>query len=202
MACVCVAGQTRAEFQPAFDFSNPRVTLTTTAGSAAFGYSFTTGTSPVILDALGLLVLTHTPSAPPGTTVRIYQNGTMTNLASVSISTSDPTFTSLLGNTYAYKAISPLTLMANTTYDIVFDSVVNNGANASLTTVSNSPTMVTIGSGRFGPPFPTSDLIGLGPYFGPTFEIATTVPEPASMTLFGIGAVGVLSYAWRKRLTA
>jgi hypothetical protein len=32
----------------------------------------------------------------------------------------------------------------------------------------------------------------------PTFLVFTAVPEPASVTLLGIGALGVLGYGWRR----
>jgi hypothetical protein len=60
-----------------------------------------------------------------------------------------------------------------------------------------------------GGPFSQTHLIRIGPVTGQITDIgpslsnldalAFLVPEPASLTLFGIGAVGLLGYAWRKR---
>jgi hypothetical protein len=37
-----------------------------------------------------------------------------------------------------------------------------------------------------------------GAYIGPSFEY-TTVPEPGTLVLLGMGGLGLLAYAWRRR---
>src|SRR5205807_7507 len=109
------------DFSPAIDYTGG---ATASPGApVTVGYSFTTGASPVTIDALGL----NTITPPTGETVRIYLDGTSTNLASVAIPAASPTSsTTANGHTYKYQAIPPLTLLPSTTYDIVFDSTASD----------------------------------------------------------------------------
>ena len=161
---------------------------------------------PITIDALGLN--TDIGGSPSGQIVRIYVDGKTTTLVMATILSSDPiSAPTANGHTYAYHAISPVTLLPNTTYDIVEDLSTGDRVAAVAALTSGDPN-VTPGSGRFsfgGGAFPTSDSNGFGPYVGPTFEEvgpATAVPAPASLTLLGIGAVGLLGYGWRRRRQA
>ena len=185
----------KADFVPGIDFTNGD--LMTVGFDTAFGYSFKTGSAPLIIDALGLL--DGTP--PNGQTVRIYKDGTTTNLASVMIPSNAPVSSAMNGHSFAYEPLStPLNLLPNTTYDIVADLFglpTGDMFYANTTPVVNVPD-ITVGAGRQGDPgtFPTSDLgQGHGIAFGPTFEVT---PEPASLVLAFAG-LPFLGFTWLRR---
>jgi hypothetical protein len=137
---------------------------------------------------------------------RIYQDGTTTNLRSVTIPSNAP-LSSLtpdndVGHRFAYESIPPLTLLPNHTYDIVADLSSTDLSDWLANPIVNAPDItfgaVRLLTGATGQ-FPTGEDNFLGPYFGPTFEVATAAPEPASLTLLGLGSLGLLGYGRRRR---
>jgi len=176
-----------AAFIPATDFTGGDTA--TNGGASTQGYSFTTMFSPVTIDALGLWSTTP----PAGQTVRLYLDGASVNLASANIASTDPiSSTTANGNQYRFHTITPVTLLANTTYDIVADDSGTGEVRVNDTGVSLNSS-ITFGSARQANGmglFPTSDASLVGPYFGPTFEVA--VPEPGSVGLLAVAAFPVL----------
>ncbi len=169
---------TPAPFSPGVDFNGGRG-LNFAGAAYTLGYSFTTQANPVTIDALGL----HTISTA-NQVVRIYQDGTSTNIASVTVSSTDPVSAATPnGRTFRYHAITPVTLLPNTTYSIVVDSTAGFiYCPGTATTDSN----IVFGTGRASTQsstlFPGSDGFGEGPYFAPAFRIQPTSPFVTSPT--------------------
>jgi hypothetical protein len=175
------------------------VILNETGDTISLGWSFTTGPSAVRVSALDAFFLNGQTSAG----VRLYDASAAT-LASATVTTSDPTETN--GLTWNSHLITPITLSANTTYYIAEDIALHSEAYIQTTT----PTMglgMTYGGGvsAFLSTNPTSDQLFSGAYepsfFGPNFDataVATAAPEPASLTLLGLGVAGLAGYGWRR----
>jgi hypothetical protein len=183
----------QAGFVPAVTFSGGG---SSSYSGFALGYDFTIGTSDVVIDSLAVLNI----GLAQDRTVRIYQDGSSANLLSVAITAADPT-----SGSYIYQDIAPFTLLANTSYDIVFEASGQTAAYSNVASITSTPDITVNGgiSGSAGT-FPTGDspiLTGVGthgPYFGPTFGVQT-VPEPASIAMLGIGSVIVLIGYLRRR---
>jgi hypothetical protein len=144
-----------------------------------------------------------------GVIVAIYDRTTQTQVGpSVAFSPGSPG-TQVNGN--AFKAIAPLDLPAGFQGTIVsfFDDNYNSFGFSNLfsTESSGGGAISFVGSGRFGfgAVFPT--FIDSGPtnrYDAGTFQFVTPqaegVPEPGTLTLFSLSALGLLSYGgWRRR---
>jgi len=197
------AGAANADFNSALTFTG--------AASGAFGADTTVGsaftpTSAISINAVGLSSITF-GQGPSSVTVRIYADGTTTNLLSQAVLSTDPVSTD---TQYIYHNIAPLVLNAGTKYDIVADLAINPNDNShnllrnfqiasgSGVTFNNAVSSAS-GIGQF----PTTDTITFfgspeGAYFGPTFQIQA-VPEPSSLFLCGAAAMIGAFCCWRRR---
>jgi hypothetical protein len=168
------------------------------------GYAFTPN-QPLTIDAL----MIYKPTISLASTsipVTIWNNTTMTAVApATNVLTTDPTFTTPQGNTYFVHTLSsPIMLAANQEY--VIGGLFGNDADVLKvqgTSIVTDPRVTYNGSrSTSSNAFPPGNQFGQSnSYFGPSFEIAapTVTPEPASITLAALGALGLLGYGWRRR---
>jgi hypothetical protein len=100
----------------------------------------------------------------------------------------------------------------------ISDTVTSSGSNSALTMTFTDPAFTSVS--EVGDNFPgglSASLVGdvltvtwgggsvtAGQAFTGAFNIgsATVTPEPTSLTLLGMGAVGLLGYGWRRKRTA
>jgi hypothetical protein len=161
--------------------------------SAAFdttlGWSFTTQQA-ITVTALDAFDPTGDGNAGQ---VRLYNAGG-TVLASVTVTTSDPKEGTPIS--FYSAAITPVLLAANTTYFIAedFGTTTHGFVQVSGLTSGSAITYDHVVSAAFQGQNPTTDFFGgvLNPgIFGPNFDIAAAVPEPASLTLLAVGLAGL-----------
>jgi hypothetical protein len=176
--------------------------------TVAFSTDYTLGWSFTTNQAFNVGALDAYQIDTGGSQVRLY-NATGTILASATVVSTDP----VEGSPFSFysQAISPVALAAGQTYYIAEDVGSGTGALVAGFGLTTDPA-ITYGSAVSANGLgndPTTDVFGGGydpGYFGPNFDIATSsVPEPATLTLFGIGALGgILWHAgrrWKERAT-
>ena len=189
---------------PVLEFSSSSPNLPIVGSNTSAGWSFTTNAAitVVALDAFDA-------TGDGANNVRLY-DGSGTVLAEATVTNSDPTEgSSALFHTVA---ITPVTLLANTTYYIAEDTI-NNTTNlyynvSGLTTdpsITYHGSVIALGTGQN----PTSDPFFGTTHdpaeFGPNFDItsaAVATPEPSTLISGGTAALAGLGYTWRRRRKA
>ncbi|HVW09344.1 MAG TPA: PEP-CTERM sorting domain-containing protein [Bryobacteraceae bacterium] len=170
------------------------------------GWEFTTNSAITVtaLDAWG--------ASPEGTEVWLYSvvpgdfitgGGSLTVLADAFVTSSDPAEGSPVE--FNSHSIDPVTLDANATYYIAEDFASLD----SIDTAASYSAIITDPSIKYGYPiagggYPTEDanFAPFGPgYFGPNFDIAPSVPEPASLLTLA-GGLALLAFLRRRREAA
>lgn len=188
----------RADFLPSVSVGNG--SQATAPGTFTLGYQFSVGALPYLVTAVGLWESTP----PSGQLIRIYEDGTTTNILSQAILASDPLSDDGM---FRYVNLATLVLLqANTVYNLVVDVSPGDQIRALGTITSNDSNITYIkpvGDISFGGGiFPTADNVNLGPYTTATFQGApaerNAVPEPTSAVLFMVGA-SLICLARRRR---
>jgi hypothetical protein len=183
---LAIGGTAPARAVPVLEYTpDPNGNYTIT-GNVSAGWSFTTNEA---LDVVALDALDPTGDG----FVRIYDaSGNV--LASATVTTADH----VEGGPVAFysHAISPVLLAANTLYYIAQDFSPNSTTFGLYDTGVTTDPAITYGAAVMGLDLgqtPTTDYFSGGydsAYFGPNFDM-TAVPEPASLTLFGLGLLGL-----------
>lgn len=201
MTCLTNAGVARAgtiELDP-----GPIFNYLPVGSDGSGGWSFTTNQA-ITVDALDDWV--YTVANTPGLQVRLY-GANQATITSATLTTADATEATASGFQLYTQPITPVTLSADATYYIASD-LVPAASGGGYIAVMNGPVTtdpsITYGYGVLTngtDQNPTTDIFsgGANPaYFGPDFDIAT--PEPASLAVLGLGAVGLLLKRKKSRI--
>ncbi len=122
--------------------------------------------------------------------------------STVNSGTTDP-----LINQFRYSSVAPFALSPGLYYIGALYSTGNDGLlGPGVATNFATSSEITFNQGGYafgGTLSAPLNLVGTSPgYFGPNFTFTSasaTVPEPASLTMFGLGAVGLVAGAMRRR---
>jgi hypothetical protein len=198
-ALACAAQPALASPMEAFSFTSADF-ATYDSVTGELGYTFTTGSNPIAVTALGYINDgfngTHTISIFD-TTTQTLVSGATASVTTIGGGSTDTTFT--------YTDLSaPVTLAANTNYEIV-SQYFNNEHYFIHAQGLTSNGGLTIGDAvyyypvQLTPIFTSNTAAGndIGD-FGPNFKFVG-VPEPLSLCLFGAGLAGAAALRRRKK---
>jgi hypothetical protein len=182
----------------AFTFPDPPVGTPSAQGNDGFQFQ---PTFPILVTALGYYNRAHPADLTLNHPVGIFDVATQALLTSTTVGPG-----STLDGNFRYNAIAPLALIAGQSYMVVGfhpGSATQDLAAATPPGLTIAPEITFQGyflNFNSSLTFPTTNG-GNTRFFGPNFQFQV-IPEPTSLALFGLGAVGLLSYGWRWRKQA
>jgi len=205
LLCVCGCFAITPLFADTFgvNFNLPQDGSTLANGPFTLGWSFTVGNQNLTVTDLGVyddggaaLLESHA--------VGIWDSaGNLVTSTTIASGTGATLETDSGGESWRDNTVAPVTLLAGQTYTIgavwnnATDNLIFSGALFTTSGITFDQNAFIAGGSLTDPTNTTGDT---GSYFGPNFEFTTgsTVPEPSSLVLLGIGAFGIGLGAWRK----
>jgi Domain of unknown function (DUF4082)/PEP-CTERM motif len=182
------------------------VNVTNTTGTTLSNPPFTLGWHFTVLNDITLTDLGLFDDSQDGLTDS-YEIGlwdsSQTLLRSATLSSGSGT---TLIEEFRFVSVSPLLLSAGQTYAIGAlyisgnDFLIFPGAATGFTTAPDLTFLNNAFAGDGSLSFPGDSSEPGAAYFGPNFRYdSAAIPEPASLTLFGLGLAGIARRRWRQR---